>query len=201
MQAALWPVQHHAGFQQTLEQVGGQLVRAQHLPLQPPLEAEAGQGELRRLQLVDAQGQVGLGLAFRIDQLPVAQGGAQAAQSQGLAVQAQVVYGAVADGEGVHRQGRQLVRQRQLDDGADEIQVGDAHVPVQPVDVVYLQVDLLQLHRIPVLHLLRQQGVGVKRVEHQPAYGDRHAGLLADPAGDGALGPFGVEQTEADPDE
>jgi hypothetical protein len=40
----------------------------------------------------------------------------------------------------------------------------------------------------------------VKRIEHQPAYGDRHAGLLADPVGDGALGALGIEQAEADPD-
>ncbi|MNP47672.1 hypothetical protein D3C76_1417380 [compost metagenome] len=128
-----------------------------------------------------------------IDQLPVAQGGAQAAQDEPVALQAEVVDVAVPYGERVHRQGRQLVGERQPDEGADEIQVGDAHIPVQPVDAVYLQVDLVQLHRITVLHLLRQQGVGMERVEHQPAYGDLHPGLLAEPVGDGAPGPFGVE--------
>ncbi len=201
LQAALGPVQHHAGLEQAVEEVGGELVGAQHLTFQPALQAEAGQGELRGFQLVDAKTEVGLRLALGIDQLPVAQGGAQAAQGQGLALQAQVVYGAVADGEGVDRQGRQLVGQRQLDDGADEIQVSDTHVPVQPVYLVYLQVHLVQLHGVTVAHLLRQQGIGVQGVEHQPPYGDGHPGLLAEPVGDGALGPFGVEQAEADPDE
>ncbi len=78
--------------------------------------------------------------------------------------------------------------------------MGDAHVPVQPVDALYLEIDLVEGHGVAVTHLLRQQGVGVKRVEHQSAYGDGYASLLAEPAGDGPLGPLGVEQAEADPD-
>ncbi len=194
------PVEHHAALQQAVKQVGHQLVAAQHLSLQPPFQAETGEGELRCLQLADVEGQVGLWLAFRIDQIPVAQGGVEAAQGQPVALKAQPVYGAITDGEGVHRQAGQLVGQRQLDGGANEVEMSDPHIAVQPVDALDLQIDLVERNRIAVAHLLRQQGVGVERVEYQPPYGDRYAGLLADPAGDGAFGALGVEQTEGNPD-
>ena len=78
--------------------------------------------------------------------------------------------------------------------------MSDAHVAAQPVDALDLQIDLVEGDRIAVTHLLSQQGVGVQRVEHQSPYGDRHTGLLADPAGDGAFGALGVEQAEGNPD-
>ena len=78
--------------------------------------------------------------------------------------------------------------------------MGDAHIPGQPVDVLDLQIEFFQLYRIPIAHLFRQQGVGVQRIEHQPAYGDGHPGLLAEPVGDGAFGALGIEQAETDPD-
>ena len=106
LQGASGPVQHHAGLQQTVEQVGHQLVGAQHFSFQPSLQVETGEGELRSLQLADIEAQVGLWLPFRIDQLPVAQGGIEAAQGQLGALQTEPVYGAVTDGEGVHRQVR-----------------------------------------------------------------------------------------------
>ena len=144
LQGASGPVQHHAALQQTVKQVGHQLVGAQHFPFQPSLQAEAGEGELWGLQLAYVEAQVGLWLPFRVDQLPVTQGGIEAAQGQLGALQTEPVYGAVTDGEGVHRQVRQLVGQRQLDGGTNEIEMGDAHVAAQPVDALDFQIDLVE---------------------------------------------------------
>ena len=57
-------------------------------------------------------------------------------------------------GEGVNRQAWQLVAgKRQLDDGRMEVQWAMRNIPVQPVDVLDLQIEFFQLYRIPIAHL------------------------------------------------